>query len=450
MAQFVKVSFHGPGRSIGDYMKRLDAAGIPFAIKSPDNAGFAMEGAKIARASGLSHTILLRYTAPGDLAHDIPNYKKSPKEAAADYWDELIKSIRQSPEIALYKDLIWIETVNEARTQLDPHDPNFENMHPVDWLGELGYYIAQNILNEGFKACLFGMNAGTPEPGDWKQPGMRKYLELAAVNPDKVAVSLHEGKIEGFRPGLNIHSHPSRFHPYLIGRFKYLFAACDAMNLARPTTFISEWAWKYNTMPVPERAMVDVKWVAELIAEYPEVRGLFLWNLAFGREWADLPGKLTQLIPLITEYALKTRFPDPVPGKPIALPDLDETTPIEPEPVESAQPETPTQKERGKPRVPFSRTYVLLPPTADQAWAVAAMRATWDDKRYTVGGSPDDAGVGDLADKTVIAINPNEWGAGEDGKGLKGFFDAYYPTVKYKPVTAVNPSQLIRILKKGV
>lgn len=426
-------------------MKRLDAAGIPFAIKSANNAGFAMEGAKIARASGLPHSILLRFTSPGDLAHDIPNYRKSPKAAAADYWDELIKSIRQSPEIAPYKDLIWIETVNEARTQFDQDDPNFDNMHPVDWLGELGYYIAQNILNEGYKACLFGMNAGTPEPGDWKQPGMRKYLELAAANPDKVAVSLHEGKIEGFRPGLDIHSHPTKFQPYLIGRFEYLFAACDAMNLARPTTFISEWAWKYNTMPVPERAMEDVKWVAEFIAKYPEVRGLFLWNLVDGREWAGLPGKLTKLIPLITEYALKTSFPDPEPVKPLKLPGLSETEPIKPGPV---KPKPPQVKSRGKPRVQFSRTYILLPPKASKDWAIAVMEATWNDKRYTVGGSPDDAGVGDLADKTVLAVNPKEWGAGQDGKGLKGFFDTFYPTVKYVPVTAVTPSQLISILKK--
>ncbi|MFQ5421217.1 MAG: hypothetical protein ACE5EY_12745, partial [Anaerolineae bacterium] len=451
-AQFVKVSFHGAGQGIGDYMKRLDAAGVPFAIKSTDNAGFAMEGAKIARASGLPHNIVLRYTSPGNLPHDIPNYRKSPKAAAADFWDELIKSIRKSPEIAPYKDLIWIETVNEARTQFDNHDPNFNNMHPVDWLGELGFYIAENILNEGYKACLFGMNAGTPEPDDWKQPGMRKYLELAAANPEKVAVSVHEGKIEGFRPGLDILSHPSKFQPYLVGRFEYLFAACDAMKLRRPTTFISEWAWKYNTMPVPERAIEDVKWVAEFIAKYPEIRGLFLWNLAPGREWAGLPGKLAKLIPMVTDFAIKTRFPDPGPSQPINLPGLDDASPVDPGPVdpEPVQPETTVPEERGKPRVPFSRTYVLLPPKANQDWAVAVMQATWNDRRYTVGGSPDDAGVGDLADKTVIAINPSEWGAGEDGKGLKGFFEKYYPTVKYKTVTAVNPNHLIQILKKGV
>jgi len=79
----------------------------------------------------------------------------------------------------------------------------------------------------------------------------------------------------------------------------------------------------------------------------------------------------------------------------------------EPQPPDPLPPPEPSG--RGAPRVQYARTYVLLPPTADAAWADAAVLATWDRHRYTVGGSADDAGIGDLDSRRVIAVNPGEW-----------------------------------------
>ncbi len=97
--------------------------------------------------------------------------------------------------------------------------------------------------------------------------------------------------------------------------------------------------------------------------------------------------------------------------------------------------------QRGQPREQYERTYVLLPPGADKEWAKAATDAVWK-HGYTLGRSADDAGVGDLEKRTVIAINPEAWGAGEDGAGLEGFYKKHYPGVKFRAVRAATPQEL--------
>jgi lysostaphin len=108
-----------------------------------------------------------------------------------------------------------------------------------------------------------------------------------------------------------------------------------------------------------------------------------------------------------------------------------------------ALPEMPTQpppqppSPRGQPRVPYDRTYVLLPPGAGAAWASAVVAGGWDKHRFTIGGSADDAGIGDLDSRRVVAVNPAAW-----GDGLPIFFETYYPGVVYVPLVANTPQVL--------
>ena len=95
----------------------------------------------------------------------------------------------------------------------------------------------------------------------------------------------------------------------------------------------------------------------------------------------------------------------------------------------------------GQPREQYERVYVLLPRDASKEWAKAAVDAFWG-QGYTIGRSADDAGVGELDKRSVIAVNPEAWGAGEDGTGLKGFFEKYYAGVEYKVVTAATSGDL--------
>jgi hypothetical protein len=108
---------------------------------------------------------------------------------------------------------------------------------------------------------------------------------------------------------------------------------------------------------------------------------------------------------------------------------------------ESASPTEP-KPSRGLPREQYKRTCVLLPPDADAAWALAVVDGMWNRRRYTIGGSADDAGIGDLDDRRVIAINPGRWPS-----DLRAFFEEYYPGVKYTPVEATDPQELQAKLK---
>jgi hypothetical protein len=100
---------------------------------------------------------------------------------------------------------------------------------------------------------------------------------------------------------------------------------------------------------------------------------------------------------------------------------------------------------RGRPRIQYERFYVLLPPGADRKWAQAVIEATWDDHRYTVGGSADDAGIGDLDSRIVLVVNPELWG----GAGImRTFFAEHYPGVRYRSVRAGTPEELAELLRE--
>lgn len=101
------------------------------------------------------------------------------------------------------------------------------------------------------------------------------------------------------------------------------------------------------------------------------------------------------------------------------------------------EPPPPPEPTRGAPRVQYARTYVLLPPDAGAAWATAVITGSWDSNRYTVGGSADDSGIGDLDAREVIAVNPDEW-----PDDLCAFFEEHYPGVAYRPLTAITPAEL--------
>jgi hypothetical protein len=94
------------------------------------------------------------------------------------------------------------------------------------------------------------------------------------------------------------------------------------------------------------------------------------------------------------------------------------------------------------PRIQYARVYVLLPQNAGTEWVDAILDSgKWDERRWTIGSSADDAGVGPR-DRTVIAVNPAKWGG-----SLAGFFSQYYPGVRYLPVDAETPAELAQRLR---
>lgn len=154
---------------------------------------------------------------------------------------------------------------------------------------------------------------------------------------------------------------------------------------------------------------------------------IFTWG-SFGPPWSDFDVAGTDVAKKLTAYTQAN------PAEPFVYPD-DEPS----EPGEPAEP----AKGRGQPRVQYERTYVLLPPGAGAAWARAVVDGTWDRDHYTIGSSADDAGVGDLDVRRIIAVNPQKW---PGALSLQEFYAQYYPSVEYKTVTAASPAELTRKL----
>lgn len=93
----------------------------------------------------------------------------------------------------------------------------------------------------------------------------------------------------------------------------------------------------------------------------------------------------------------------------------------------------------GDPREQYDRTYVLMHPSVSAEWVHAAVRGSWDKYKFTIGNSADDAGIGNLDHKSVIAVNPQMW-----TDDIRAFFERYYPGVAYKSITAASPRELER------
>ncbi len=93
-------------------------------------------------------------------------------------------------------------------------------------------------------------------------------------------------------------------------------------------------------------------------------------------------------------------------------------------------------------RFNYRRIYVLLPPTADKKWALAAADGGHDG-RFTIGYSADDAGIGNLKERHVLAINPHHW----PDVLTESWFQQHYPGVEFTAVVANTPSDLRAWLK---
>lgn len=93
-------------------------------------------------------------------------------------------------------------------------------------------------------------------------------------------------------------------------------------------------------------------------------------------------------------------------------------------------------------RYNYRRVYVLLPPTASQKWVLAAAKGGYDG-RFTIGYSADDAGIGNLENRHVLAVNPHHW----PEVLTASWFQQHYPGVKFTAVVANQPEDLEAWLK---
>ena len=259
------VTFLEEADQLDGYMRRLDAEGVPFFLKSVDNAEPLYKAQELMKVSGVEHTLVYRSTL-----YDVPDYNLDPVLAAETYW-ELEKAI-WPPE--LDPSVVWLETMNEL------------DKTRSEWLAQFSLRTAQLALRDGHRWAAFGWASGEPEPDDWESPAMLELLRLIADHPDQLAIALHEYSYTTDDIGDD--------YPHKVGRFLDLFAVADRHDIPRPTVLITEWGWSYDHIPAEPPAMEDVTWAARLYAAYPQVKGAAIWNL----------GKLEDtLLPLNTQVA---------------------------------------------------------------------------------------------------------------------------------------------------
>lgn len=291
----IKIGFHAgiPGNMEGleEWMRQLDAAGIPFFLKSADNAEPLYIAQELRKQSGVPHTLVFRRATGQQIrdrfAYDVPLYHLSPEEAARRHWE--LHLAEWPPE--LDPEIVWVETINEV------------DRNRSEWLAEFALATAELAMADGYKWAAFGWASGEPEPEHWESPAMLEFLRLAGENPDRLAIALHEYSY--------VTDTLQRQHPYLLGRFQQLFAVCDRHGIPRPTVLITEWGWTHNRVPPPAQAIEHIAWASALYAPFPEVKGAAIWYLGIGFDGiADLA---QQLIEPLTAYTLRNYHTRPIP-----------------------------------------------------------------------------------------------------------------------------------------
>lgn len=292
------VTFLEDSGELDPYMQRLDAEGVPFFLKSVDNAEPIFKAQELMKASGVPHTLVYRSTR-----YDVPNYDMDPVTAAETYW-EMEKAI-WPPE--LDPELVWFETMNEL------------DRNRAEWLAQFSLRTAQLALRDGYRWAAFGWASGEPEPGDWESPAMLELLRLIGEHPDQLAIALHEYSYVAADIGHE--------YPYKIGRFLDLFAVADKHGIPRPTVLITEWGWTYNNIPAEPDAMEDIAWAARLYGAYPQVLGAAIWNLGkLDDTLFPLNAQVQGLVDNMLALSLDSYFTAPLPPDQASL-DADQFPP---------------------------------------------------------------------------------------------------------------------------
>ncbi|MCP4414991.1 MAG: hypothetical protein GY805_00110 [Chloroflexi bacterium] len=321
-----KIGFHtGPGGNptgIGDWMRALDNARIPFCIKSADHYGTIFEAQELMKKSDVPHVLIFRFSSQGGrhgYDYDVPPYKdpkyiNDPEGGAERHWRKTMEKL--PPEFD--KERVWLEVINEVDKNL------------CDWLGRFAVHTAKLAQRDDIKVSLFAWSGGEPEPSCWETPGMLAYLRLCAKRPSQFAIALHEYSFDND----NLFDQ----FPFKVGRFQYLFQVCDKHNIPRPRVHITEWGWRHDSVPSPEKAMKDIEKAGKLYAPFPEVEGAAIWYLGPG--FAGIANQAQRLIKPVTDFTLKHRFEVTEGSGKINVPDIGgDPQPVVPDPVEPTPPD---------------------------------------------------------------------------------------------------------------
>lgn len=303
------IGFHyamgGNKQGIGDFMRKLNEAGIPFLVKGADDAGVCFEAQETGKAHGVDNWIIYRQSRigpPENLQDDVPDYLKPPAAAAEEHWEKVVGHWPKE----LDKSIVWMEPINEPRAKASPDDRQWQDMHPTDWLGRFMLEYARIANANGFKVCGPSFNSGEPEvfsTNEYGLPGMVAYLKYCAENPRQAALSVHEYVWRRWKDGEDWDD----WYPNLWGRVEAAMAAADANNIPRDfSIFVTEWGFAHEEAPRWPECEPFLTSYNAWAARWPQVKGVAAWTLQGG--WGDVDDHIQSWIAPLTEYARSRNF----------------------------------------------------------------------------------------------------------------------------------------------
>jgi hypothetical protein len=412
---------------------------------TPDPSGYIQAGIAVVKfagdwgmASGVPEGVLVigRLVADYDAQHQ-KAMGQTPLEAAQQFVQDQLPVYQANPHI------VYWEGHNE---------PVWTDEEGMGWYGQFEVERMQLMADLGLKCVLGNFATGTPDLALW--PAFLPALQVARQH--QALLGLHEygwpwmwwmtGKYqldpnndegdEGWTTLRYRKIYRQHLIPNGLGDVPLVITECGIDPGVSPKPpGLSGGAWRLlgglwsqqNNEPDKEDYYFrQLAWYDEELQKDDYVVGatIFTWG-NFGPPWLHFDVAGTEVATKLIAYTQA----DPAP--PFVYPGAED------------EGEGEAEIPRGLPRVQYDRTYVLLSPTADVAWARAVVESTWDQRRYTIGGSADDAGVGDLDVRRVIAVNPQEW---QGDQSLEAFYAQYYPGVEYSAITAATPEELAQKL----
>jgi hypothetical protein len=358
---------------------------------------------------------------------------KTPSEAARQFVDDQLRMYRANPAI------VYWEGHNE---------PVWSTVEEMSWYAQFEIERMRLMAGLGLRCVIGNFSSGAPDLPLWSAflPACREALQYQAV------LGLHEYSCpwmwwmtgdhqlnpeedEGDE-GWTTLRYRKIYRKYLIpnhvGVLPLVITECGLDPLVAPQPPGSPggtwkqlgdfWARHDGEPDKADYYYRQLVWYDRELQKDDFVVGatIFTWG-SFGPPWSTFDVTGTPVADKLIAYARAE------PARSFRYPELD-TAPMGP---------------RGLPRVQYERTYVLLPPDAGAEWAQAVVAATWETERYTIGSSADDAGIGDLDVRRIIAVNPHRW---PGAQSLRSFYEVYYPGVEYKGIRAATPDELVQRL----
>lgn len=443
-----KIGVHsiiGPRSGYGEFLKRIARAGQTLAIvKVVDDFGPAKEAKDLMPGTltvGRFNTFNDKQGNRVDTQAFEPRLPdgsyRSAREVAEWYYERLRDKWKAHPFID-----VW-ETFNEFSAHWA-------------WQGE--FYAAMMDLAEpdGFKLAHYACSTGNP-PNAAAAREMLPCLQEARRRGHYL--SLHEyGGVGERAPGVGNPETLKGTQPFHALRYRALYQTILIPNKADPPLLITECGQAAGYRFLGTQTLVDdMRWYDSELFKDAYVLGAAIFTLG---KWMNTTVNYQEALPALADYIAATPTPTPIatipgsdspvfgtPQPPITTPPIT-TPPVETLPVETPPVDTPPEQgeARGRPRAQYKRTYLLLPnepATAEgnarlEKWIQAVVASGVLTRfRWTLGGSADDAGIGDLDKRTVIAINPDTWPT-----SLAEFFAKEYPGVALDSIQAATPDEL--------